>query len=835
MQSALEAVAFGEVVIERADEARASGAGGGVRRERLGACGVRFVPRRGPVASGACAGAPPLCALVEAAASGRKLVLSLARGFSLHASAASEGRLSVCAGAGTGAAGPRWLLMISGASAPQLRLLATCVREDRLATAAEVAAAARHAKAEAAAVAAAAAAADGYADDLLAGASLRSARPPPAPEGSTVLRAPFSSLSAAAAAAAADEPELSAEQRAVVSAVLARPRGGVFFTGPAGTGKSLVLHALRRAVPSAHFAASTGVAALAIGGVTLHAWAGLPLAEADAYTAEAARLAALTGAAAVAAAAAAASGVSTLAPLLDAVLAGVRRRREALARWRSCETLVIDEISMVDAGTLDLLDVVGRRLRGGASAGLGVAEKERAAAQAQLPFGGLQLVFSGDFLQLPPVSRGSSGAVRFAFQARVWPAAVRHVVLLTRVFRQGADLAFIRALGELRVGRVSPETERLLNSRWAASPSLGAGAGEPTAEGAAGGAAAILPTRLETHRHDVDVENAEQLRALPGEEVEFRATDVLHGGGSADGAEGFAAKLLDSGCPAPRSLVLKAGAQVMLTRTLDARQGLVNGARGVVVSLGPPGTARHPTVRFVSGAEVVVRAETWAVCRPGGPSAPAASRRQLPLKLAYALSVHKSQGMTLDLLVVSLEKVFEYGQAYVALSRARSLEGLSLAERFGPGCVRAHPDVVRFYEAGCRVAGATAPGSRRGSEGAAGSRRGSEPVVAPAPAPLLAAAKAPASLPAPAPAPAPVVAAAAPPVRRPRPLTSPAKAAAAVVAPPPLPAASPRRPLAAQAAAVAAASSPQLRSPAFKRAAQRSPRQEGGASAGLGL
>jgi hypothetical protein len=290
---------------------------------------------------------------------------------------------------------------------------------------------------------------------------------------------------------------------------------------------------------------------------------------------------------------------------------------------------------------------------------------------------------------------------------------------------------------------------------------------------------------------------------------------VLHSGGGTDGAGGFTTKLLDSGCPAPRSLVLKAGAQVMLTRTLDARQGLVNGARGVIISLGPAGTARNPTVRFVSGAEVVVRAETWAVCRPGGPGAPAASRRQLPLKLAYALSVHKSQGMSLDLLVVSLEKVFEYGQAYVALSRARTLNGLSLAERFGPGCVRAHPDVVRFYEAGCRVVGATAPGSRRGSEGAAGSRRGSEASAGPGPA----AAKAPASMPAP--APAPVAAAAAPPARRPRPPTSPAKAAAAVVAPPPL-LSSPRRPQA-------------LRSPAFKRAAPPSPRQVGDVSAGLGL
>jgi len=244
----------------------------------------------------------------------------------------------------------------------------------------------------------------------------------------------------------------------------------------------------------------------------------------------------------------------------------------------------------------------------------------------------------------------------------------------------------------------------------------------------------------------------------------------------------------------------------------------------------------------VSGAEAVVRPETWAVSRPGaGPAAPAASRRQLPLKLAYALSVHKSQGMTLDLLVVSLDKVFEYGQAYVALSRARSLRGLSLAERFGPGCVRAHPDVVAFYESGCVAAPhvtATAPGSRRGSgsAGAAGSRRGSEaaaPVGAGAgsraAAALVPAAAASAPPPPPPPPPPPFAMPA--PARRPRPLASPVKAAAAAAAPPPLPAASPRRPLAAPAAV---ATSPQLRSPAPKRAAPRSPRP-GGAGAGVGI
>lgn len=147
-----------------------------------------------------------------------------------------------------------------------------------------------------------------------------------------------------------------------------------------------------------------------------------------------------------------------------------------------------------------------------------------------------------------------------------------------------------------------------------------------------------------------------------------------------------------SSCPARDKLQLKLGAQVMLVRTIDTRRGLVNGARGVVTKLG--GATGLPTVRFACGVEEVVQRERWTVVSQGRTIG---SREQLPLELAWALSVHKSQGMTLDRVEVSLANCFECGQAYVALSRARSLAGLRIIGALPASSVRTHPKVAAFY------------------------------------------------------------------------------------------------------------------------------------------
>lgn len=465
-----------------------------------------------------------------------------------------------------------------------------------------------------------------------------------------------SGAGASGSAAADGKPvpiALSAEQEAIVTAVLSGL--SIFFTGSAGTGKTVVLHELRRRVPGVALTASTAISACAVGAVTLHSWAGVSAATLTAV--EDGELA------------------------VSRAVAEVRRHPDALSRWKLTRTLIIEEVSIISAETFDALDAIARGVRG-----------------IDKPWGGLQLVCAGDFAQLPPVSSAGKPR-RMAFHAAAWATTLHGCMQLRTVFRQ-ADQEFVSILNELRFGRVSDGAVDVLRRRWASNA---------TDEGGTG----ILPTKLTTHRSEVDVENAAQLATLAGEPAVFPSDDwvsATHPG---------AACLLDSACPAPKSLQLKEGAQVILVKTIDAGAGMVNGARGVVLRF--QGAARLPVVRLVSGAEVVIRQESWEVRT--GPNV-VATRRQLPLDLAWSLSIHKSQGMTLDAVEVNLSRVFEFGQAYVALSRARSLAGLVLTHRFEPTCVKAHPDVVAFYtalEAGERmpkVAPSTGLGSSSSSGGA---------------------------------------------------------------------------------------------------------------------
>jgi ATP-dependent DNA helicase PIF1 len=292
----------------------------------------------------------------------------------------------------------------------------------------------------------------------------------------------------------------------------------VFFTGGAGVGKSFLLKQIVRRLPqrTTFVTASTGIAACAVGGVTIHHWAGVG---------------------------------STERPVAEMTAQAMRTRG---AQWRAAKTLVIDEVSMLDADLFDTLDAVARRVRG-----------------VQLPFGGLQLVLSGDFFQLPPVAKGGA-PLRFAFEAAAWREGVRRTFELTQVFRQ-ADPAFISALRLVRQGRAPAEVRELLKSC--------VGRALPEADG-------IVATRLFTHKADCAALNEARLAALPGPPLVWTARDTSRDAG--------ALATLRTSSPAPAELPLKVGAQVMLIKTIDAGRGLVNGARGVVTKML---ATRHPQAR----------------------------------------------------------------------------------------------------------------------------------------------------------------------------------------------------------------------------------------------
>jgi hypothetical protein len=429
------------------------------------------------------------------------------------------------------------------------------------------------------------------------------------------------------------------------SRFLAWAHGGrnVFLTGMAGTGKSWLLrrfiaeHAARVSVT-----APTGVAALNVGGMTLHRFCGM-------------RLGPGTGQ----------SDEGFYRELKDerhpAVMAGFRRVRR-------CNVLVIDEVSMLPGRILNFVDFLFRQER-----------------ESNAPFGGCQVIATGDFLQLPPVRIADKEPYDWAFMSAAWERAGFKTILLEEVKRQD-EPEFVRALSNFRRGHVWGEDARLLQSRIQSFPPASL-------------------TRLFTHNVQVDKWNNFQLSELPGEPVVLEAR--------AEGPE-HQVEFLRKNLLTPSTLVLKRGALVMFTVNRSLRtQGPVlhvNGELGVVEkcevrnpksevgSSSPGASSQGPEgdviwVRKKSGQVIAVEPFTWEFDR----NDPECGKlTQYPLRLAYAMTIHKAQGLTLDSAYLDIRAAREPGQAYVAVSRVRTLAGLHFKDWFKG--VWVSDEAIRFYE-----------------------------------------------------------------------------------------------------------------------------------------
>lgn len=298
----------------------------------------------------------------------------------------------------------------------------------------------------------------------------------------------------------------------------------------------------------------------------------------------------------------------------------------------------MDEVSMLHGSLLSKLNEIAKHVKN----------------QPHRPFGGVQLIFTGDFFQLPPVSRGRrAGDHDYAFLHPVWKELFgpESCYELTRVFRQ-AEKPLVALLNDVRYGRASAESIALLQelSRDLKPPP------------------GIEPTLLFATNNRVDEMNQQKLGLLAGaEDHVFQATD--------SGVEPFLGQLRKN-CLAESRLRLRTGAQVMLLKNVNANLGLVNGAKGRVTSF--TNDEEHlPIVEFASGMQYSIAQEEWAIeVSERGRTVKKAVRLQVPLKLGWAITIHKSQGMGLEWLECKLDDVFEDGQAYVALSRAVKLEGL---------------------------------------------------------------------------------------------------------------------------------------------------------------
>jgi uracil-DNA glycosylase len=428
---------------------------------------------------------------------------------------------------------------------------------------------------------------------------------------------------------------------------LIKSGANIFITGPGGTGKSTLVRHIAEVVNSVHVTAMTGCAALLLdcSAKTLHSWSGIGL------------------------------GLDTLEKNIDTI----KRKRHIKKRWNSATALVIDEVSMLTPELFERLDKIGRAIR---------------TRTAGKPFGGLQLILVGDFCQLPPVSR--YGELRFLFESEIWASTIKVIVVLKKIWRQ-LDPVYQQVLTEVRMGSLSADSERILRSRmdtdWRNE--------------------SIKPTVLFSRNADVDKVNDVNMNALDTDIHTFAATTVIDKSKWTDvemtmpdrssDVFKFAVNKLDADAPYSSALDLRIGAQVMLLTNMDIDKGLVNGSRGILTGFTLVAGRQLPVVKFKVGGERIIEPYVWY-----SHEMPHIGRQQIPLRIAYAITIHKSQGASIDAAIIDIGKsTFEYGQAYVALSRVRSLEGLHIYA-LDVTKIKTHPRVLEFYR-GLTVTEATAP------------------------------------------------------------------------------------------------------------------------------
>ena len=423
----------------------------------------------------------------------------------------------------------------------------------------------------------------------------------------------------------------------------------LFITGPGGTGKSHLIktikaecenHGVKHAV-----CALTGCAAVLLNccAKTIHSWSGIGLGAGE----------------------------------IHEIVGKVLKNRRASTNWKTTRVLIVDEVSMLSMKIFDVLNRVGQTVRKNFS----------------MPFGGIQLVFIGDFFQLPPVGRFTEPeTTMFCFQSAAWGATFskeNHIQLKT-LYRQ-KDPTYIKVLDEVRQGVISPESVEILNKRTLVKPD-------------------VTPTKLFPINSDAERVNQIMYMKIPEQEhvfslkrkyglrtfvevgtpiqpavlqrcQELTKEDIEH-----------QMDLFTEGCKLTHELRLKKGAFVRCLANLDVDGGICNGSQGVVVDFVPCLDAVCPVVRFLNGIQMRILPKMY---QHG--DYPTFGVEQVPLRLAWAFTIHKSQGITLDIAEMDLgSNVFEYGQSYVGLSRVRNLEGLYLSN-FDPRKIKTNPTVAEFY------------------------------------------------------------------------------------------------------------------------------------------
>ncbi len=331
-------------------------------------------------------------------------------------------------------------------------------------------------------------------------------------------------------------------------------------------------------------------------------------------------------------------------------LEGLAEKAYIANRIKETQVLIIDEVSMLHHFRLDTLNDILKHLR-----------------KNDKPFGGIQIVLCGDFFQLPPVSKYGEPDTHFIYRSQAWKEGKFTICYLSENYRQKDD-AHLSILNEIRSGEVSDEAREELKNRHNKRTLT-----------------TLVPTRLYTHNIDVDKVNDTELSKVSGSEAVYE----MNSKGKKPLVEA-----LKKTCLAPEVLRLRKGAQVMCVKN-NFDKGYVNGTLGTVVSCGfglDPVIQTIPTPEWPQGRRVTIELASWKIEDDGRVLAEIS---QYPLRLAWAITVHKSQGMSLDAIEVDLSKSFEPGMGYVALSRVRTLNGLTILG-INEAALQVHPEVLEY-------------------------------------------------------------------------------------------------------------------------------------------
>jgi ATP-dependent DNA helicase PIF1 len=428
----------------------------------------------------------------------------------------------------------------------------------------------------------------------------------------------------------------------------------LFITGPGGTGKTRLVKYLVEYGKSANkpiqVCAMTGCASVLLqcNARTLHSWSGIKLAKGP----------------------------------KNKVIESVLKNKHAPKAWRAAQVLILDEISMLSKKIFEIIEEIARSAR-----------------KSSLPFGGLQVIFVGDFYQLPPIgTEGEPDTERFCFESPIWNTVFKsenHIELKT-MFRQ-KDPKYIDILMQVRKGNINEENKKILyeyvNREYDSEKNNG-----------------CVPTKLFAIRSKVDYVNTQMFAKLKEKEHVFEYTikmdclTYLESGKiipplvmqkcnslSITDKESEVDQLINN-IQCNKVLRLKKGAAVMCTVNLDMDSGICNGSQGIIIDIIEQGQTITPIVKFSNGIIRRINPHYWQ-----SEDYPMLAIGQLPLSLAWALTIHKIQGATLSMAEIDIGRsIFEYGQTYVALSRIQSLDGLYLSA-FEPDKIKANPIVNSFY------------------------------------------------------------------------------------------------------------------------------------------